>query len=361
MLKKTLHAKASYAKASHDMSNTTRSRWAAALLAATLTAGGFLAGTRAFAAQPAGSQPAAPAEEEAVKALQAEFLKLKFGMFIHFNMATFHGVEWVAGYPDPSTFDPGGPVDTDAWADAAVSAGMKYAVLTAKHVGGFCLWDSQYTTYDVMHPRCPYKQDLVAQFIKSFKSRGLKAGLYYCWRHPGFGDPNKHKVLPPECDPAAHSLKEQIEFQKAQLAELVARYPGVFYIWNDALDPKVMSAEEARAFFHSLRGKRPRLLASANWWSWAKKGTPYLDIAVKEMRRFPETNTFPGETCWKLEQSWFWKKGARPKPPAEVIRLLTTANSRNSNFLLNVGPDRRGRMEPASVRTLAEVGKLRKP
>jgi len=195
MLKKTLHAKASYAKASHDMSNTTRSRWAAALLAATLTAGGFLAGTRAFAAQPAGSQPAAPAEEEAVKALQAEFLKLKFGMFIHFNMATFHGVEWVAGYPDPSTFDPGGPVDTDAWADAAVSAGMKYAVLTAKHVGGFCLWDSQYTTYDVMHPRCPYKQDLVAQFIKSFKSRGLKAGLYYCWRHPGFGDPNKHKCL----------------------------------------------------------------------------------------------------------------------------------------------------------------------
>lgn len=63
------------------------------------------------------------------------------------------GVQWVSGYPDPSTFDPGGTVDTDAWADAAVSAGMTYAVLTAKHVGGFCLWDSKYTTYDVMHPK----------------------------------------------------------------------------------------------------------------------------------------------------------------------------------------------------------------
>ena len=81
---------------------------------------------------------------------------------------------------------------------------MKYAVLTAKHVSGFCLWDSQYTTYDVMNPQCPYQQDLVAQFIKSFQSRGLKVGLYYCWRHPGFGDPNKYKVLPPECDPATH-------------------------------------------------------------------------------------------------------------------------------------------------------------
>ena len=72
-----------------------------------------------------------------------------------------------------------------------MSAGMTYGVLTAKHVAGFCLWDSKYTTYDVMHPDCPYKQDLVAQFIKSFKSRGLKVGLYYCWRHPGFGDPKQ--------------------------------------------------------------------------------------------------------------------------------------------------------------------------
>ena len=48
-----------------------------------------------------------------VKEMQDEFLKLKFGMFIHYNMATYKGVEWVEGYADPSTFDPGGPVDTD--------------------------------------------------------------------------------------------------------------------------------------------------------------------------------------------------------------------------------------------------------
>jgi len=74
-------------------------------------------------------------------------------------------------------------------------SGIKYAVLTAKHVAGFCLWDSKYTTYDVMNPQCPYQQDLLAQFIKSFKSRGLKVGLYYCWRHPGFGDPNPRVMV----------------------------------------------------------------------------------------------------------------------------------------------------------------------
>jgi len=297
-----------------------------------------------------------PVTKKSVKALQEEFLKLKFGMFIHYNLATYQGVQWVSGYHDPSTFNPGSKIDTDAWADAAVSAGMKYGVLTAKHVSGFCLWDSKYTTYDVMHPDCPYQQDLVAQFIKSFKSRGLKVGLYYCWRHPGFGDPEKYKVLPPECDPATHTLEEQNEFQKAQIAELLAKYPDVFYVWNDALDDKVMPA--AHILTH-IRAIRPNAIASANWWSWGKKGTPYVDIAVKELRHFPEGNTAPGETCWCLEQKWFWKEGARSKTAKQVVDLMTTANSRNSNFLLNVGPDRNGNIVESSVKTLAELGKLR--
>ncbi|MGB2821945.1 MAG: alpha-L-fucosidase [Phycisphaerae bacterium] len=282
-------------------------------------------------------------------------------MFIHYNMATYKGVQWVAGYHSPADFNPGvDTVDTDAWADAAVSAGMKYGVLTAKHVAGFCLWDSKYTTYDVMHPDCPYKKDLVAQFIKSFKSRGLKAGLYYCWRHPGFDkgkNKGKFKVLPPECDPATHSLQEQIQFQEKQIAELLEKYPDVFYIWNDALDPEVMPAEE---ILPVIRGVRPNVIASSNWWNWGKKGTPFLDIAVKESRPFPETNTAPGETCWKLEQKWFWTEGACPKTASPIVDIMATAHSRNSNLLLNVGPDRNGKIVKSSLKTLAEIGTLRK-
>jgi len=300
------------------------------------------------ASQPAGAN-------SAVSQMQADFLKLKFGLFIHFNLETFKGVQWVAGYHSPADFNPGGRIDSDAWADAAKSAGMQYAVLTAKHVSGFCLWDSKYTTYDVMNPACPYQQDLVAQFIKSFKSRGLKVGLYYCWRNPGFGSPDKYKVLPPECDPATHTLQEQIAFQEKQIAELVEKYPEVFYIWNDGLDPDILPAENALRFF---RGLRPGLLASANWWDWGKKGMPYADIAVKEMRQFPENNTAPGETCWCLEQGWFWHEGARPKTAPQVLGLLHTVNARHSNFLLNAGPNQQGRFEEASVKVLAEVGAL---
>ena len=72
------------------------------------------------------STPHQDVVEQSVEELQRGFLDLKFGMFIHFNLATYKNTEWVAGYHDPSTFDPGGKIDTDAWADAAVSAGMKY-------------------------------------------------------------------------------------------------------------------------------------------------------------------------------------------------------------------------------------------
>ncbi len=291
-----------------------------------------------------------------VEQLQAEFRKLGFGMFIHYNMATYHGKQWVEGYPSPSTFDPGGPVDTDAWADAAKSAGMTYAVLTAKHVAGFCLWDSKYTTYDIMNPDCPVQEDLVAKFIKSFTSRGLKVGLYYCWRSPGFAD--NFKVLPPECDPAKHPFAEQVDFQKKQITELVEKYPEAFYIWNDGLDNTIMTAAEARDFIESLRRIRPGLIANANWWDWDKKGTPFVDIAVKEMRHFPEDNTAPGETCWTLEQSWFWDESFRAHPAEGIVPHLKTAHARNSNFLLNVGPDRRGRIIDSSLKELARFPAL---
>ena len=293
-----------------------------------------------------------------VKQLQEDFRKLKFGMFLHYNMATYKGAEWVAGYHSPADFAPGvDTIDTDAWAGAARSAGMKYGVLTVKHVSGFCLWDSKWTAYDVMHPDCPHKKDIVAQFIQSFTRRGLKVGLYYCWRHPGFGDPKKYKVLPPECDPATHTVKEQNAFQKAQIAELLTKYPDVFYIWNDALDPKIMPASE---ILPVIRGARPNVIASSNWWNWGKKGTPFVDIAVKELRHFPEDNKAPGETCWKLEQKWFWKKGSRSGSAKGVMSHMAKAHSRNSNFLLNVGPDRSGRIVPSSLKTLAEIGKLLK-
>ena len=64
--------------------------------------------------------------------LQQEFVDLRFGMFIHFNIPTFSPEDW----PDPdqpaSTFNPV-RLDCRQWARAAKDANMSYGCLTTKH------------------------------------------------------------------------------------------------------------------------------------------------------------------------------------------------------------------------------------
>ena len=80
----------------------------------------------------------------------------RFGMFIHFGAYSVAGRgEWVKSFERTTTenyqkyVDAFNPVDFDAkkWAKAAKAAGMKYAILTAKHHDGFCLFDSKLTDY----------------------------------------------------------------------------------------------------------------------------------------------------------------------------------------------------------------------
>lgn len=66
-----------------------------------------------------------------LKELQKAFLDLRFCMFVHFNMATFQDLEWGDDRQPTEAFNPTN-LDTDQWADAACSAGMKGGFLTTK-------------------------------------------------------------------------------------------------------------------------------------------------------------------------------------------------------------------------------------
>ena len=49
-------------------------------------------------------------------ALREEFLRWRFGMFLHFNMATYIDREWANGYEDPALFKPE-KLDCGQWLD----------------------------------------------------------------------------------------------------------------------------------------------------------------------------------------------------------------------------------------------------
>src|SRR5512136_2514649 len=84
------------------------------------------------------------------------FRRDRFGMFIHWGLYAIPGRgEWVKSTERITTeeyrkyfleFDPD-RYDPRAWARAAKDAGMRYAVMTAKHHDGFCLFDSALTDF----------------------------------------------------------------------------------------------------------------------------------------------------------------------------------------------------------------------
>lgn len=63
--------------------------------------------------------------------LQQAFLDLRLTMFIHYNIATYQDLEWGSDRGPVDIFNPT-HLDTDQWAKAALSAGMKGAFLTTK-------------------------------------------------------------------------------------------------------------------------------------------------------------------------------------------------------------------------------------
>lgn len=305
------------------------------------------------------ARPARPLAER-----QQEFLSWRFGLFLHFNMGTFANLEWAGGYEEPAMFNPT-KLDCRQWAKAAAAAGMKYAVLTVKHTDGFCLWDSKYTTRDIASAKAfkDGKGDVVREFVDAFRARGLKVGFYYCF--PGnymnsswgtnlpAGKPDLHG-LPPEAQ------GDYVGFIHKQLEELLTRYGPIDVLWCDQYANQYTGPRWAETlnYIHSLQ---PNCLVIAN----NSHDLAETDIVSFEFplgkEVFPAaTNTLPAEVCdISTGAGWFWhpESDAGLRSASDIISRLKLCNERHANYLLNFGPDRRGRLSDAAVKRLAEVGK----
>src|ERR1017187_7850621 len=145
----------------------------------------------------------------------------RVGMFLHWGVYAIPGrgewVQWneqipvseyakLAGQFRPDKFDP------DAWAAIAKAAGMKYAVLTARHHDGFALFDDPGSDFTAM--KSAAHRDFVADYVNAVRKAGLRVGLYYTpldWRFPGFFFPDLYRA-------SAVELREQYHRQLNQLA-----------------------------------------------------------------------------------------------------------------------------------------------
>ena len=310
------------------------------------------------------SSPSAAAE---LSTAQKDFLKLKFGLFLHFNMATFVDLEWANGYEDPALFQPR-KLDCRQWAEAAKAAGMRYAVLTVKHTGGWCLWDSKYTTHDIA-AFTNYKNgkgDIVREFVDAFRAKGMKVGLYYCF--PGdFSNPPWGSAVP-EGKPDLHGLPPEAAgdysgFIEKQLTELLTNYGPIELLWCDQYSNgyTYKSWAEIRKLVKSLQ---PRCLVLGNNAHDLTESDLYsCEYPFDPKGMPPEGNAMPAEVCDKLSRGWFWSTLEKPgdvRGAREIVDLLKLSNSRNANYLLDVPPDSDGLISGARLERLREIGALLK-
>src|SRR5689334_23900152 len=181
--------------------------------------GTAVAATTALAAPLASSFAAATKVEPATRRIRVlkKYEDLQFGVSYHFSMNTFTGNDYETGSVPASTYNPT-HLDVRQWIRVAHDMGARYAVLTAKHMSGFCLWDSKGYDYDVA--ASGNKTDVVAEFFAACKEYGLQPGLYYCILDPH----NEGKF-----DWDSHVPDPYYKLIKQHLTELHTQYRGAFY------------------------------------------------------------------------------------------------------------------------------------
>ncbi len=306
----------------------------------------------------------------------AWFVQARFGLFIHWGLYALPARhEWVMSVEkidptryaerylprfNPTQFDP------RAWAGAARAAGMKYAVLTAKHHEGFCLWDSAYTDYKATNTPCG--RDLVEPFVEAFRAEGLRVGLYYSlldWSHPDFTI-DVHHPLRDHPDVArlnqGRVMPRYAAYMRNQVTELLTRFdPDI--LWCDfsypnrtynGLPGKGRADWESDQLYALIRRLSPRIILN-NRLDMPELRADFYTPEQIQLTQWMHVNGEPvvWEACQTFSGSWGYHRDEDSwKSPEQLIMLLINTVAHGGNLLMNVGPTALGTFDPRAQQAL---------
>lgn len=300
--------------------------------------------------------------------------------FLHFTVNTFTGREWGEGDEDSTIFNPT-DFDADSIVLALKAGGMKGVILTCKHHDGFCLWPTHTTDHCIRFSHWKDgKGDVVREISKAAARHGLKFGVY---------------VSPWDRNNAEYGKPGYIPIYRQQITELLTWYGPVFEIWFDGANGGsgyYGGARETRTIdkhtyydwpdtWALVRKLQPNVVIfsdagpDARWIgnekgiadeiSWATcdpvsmDGGPaspgdVLSSASQQGTRFGR-HWMPAECDVSIRPGWFWHKeqDSQVKSPDELIDLYFKSVGRGANLLLNVPPNRQGRLSEQDAASIA--------
>lgn len=304
----------------------------------------------------------------------------RFGVFIHWGLYALPARhEWMMRYErvlpadyrkyfecfDPDLYDP------REWARQVKAAGMKYAVLTAKHHEGFCLWDTRFTGYKVTNTPCG--RDLLREWLEAFRAEGIRVGLYYSlldWHHPHYPIDRNHPQSA-ACDEEYAALNAGRDigiyqtYLKDQVRELLTNYGRIELLWLDYSFPSGQHGKgradwDSERLLAMVRGLQPWTIVNDRLDLMdTGDGGDFVTPEQYKVSKWPERDgrRLPWETCQTLSESWgYFRDEACWKSIRQLLVLLIDTVSKGGNLLLNVGPTGRGEFDFRARDRLAGMG-----
>lgn len=313
------------------------------------------------------------------------FKRARFGMFIHWGLYSIPARgEWIRSVERISVedyqqyFDEFNPVDYDpkSWARACKQAGMQYAVLTAKHHDGFCLFDTKLTDYNSV--KC-CGRDLVREYIDAFRAEGIRVGLYYSiidWHHPDFphyGDRQHPERDNPAFKDYKYDFDKYLEYMHGQIKELCTNYGKIDIFWFDfSYDDMRGEKWKATELCRMIRSYQPDVLmdnrlevSGEGFGSLATQNpTEYSGDFVSPEQIIPPEGILDDmgkpvvwESCITMNNNWGYNsRDDHFKSADMIIKKLVECVSKGGNMLINVGPDARGNIPEKSLEILKKIG-----
>ena len=281
-----------------------------------------------------------------------QFAAQRFGIFIHWGLyANYAQGEWYLqeGKLDegaysrmkdgfyPSKFDAG------EWIRVIKNSGAKYLTITSRHHDGFSLWPTKVDDgYNIMNT--PFKRDILGELAKACREEGIQLNFSYKkfmmdqitelidWYHPG------NIWFDGEWEHAEHddkgNLTRTLDWEFDDIYDLIhSKKTLVANNNHQAIRPK----EDIQLFERDLPGENAEAQFS---------------------KHQPLTRDRPVEQCDVIQSNvWGYRIGETNfRTAPEVVALIARAASKDSNLLMNIGPDGSGQFPARAIEVLQSVG-----
>lgn len=295
-------------------------------------------------------------------AAQLAWQDCEVGMFLHFAPNTWQDQEGDVLTTPLHDVNPSS-LDTDQWARTAKEMGAKYLVFVAKHVGGFCWWQTTTTDYGVKEtPWKNGKGDVMADVAKSCKKYGLKLGVYLSPADRKHGIEVGGKAKTPEAQEAYRKVF------RAQLTELLTRYGSIFEVWFDG--SLVFDVGDILSRFAPSAVVFQGPQASIRWvgneegyapypaWNGAKYDRTTWGTLTAADGTPDGDRWLPNEVDCRMRDSWFWntKNAESVKSLDKLLEMYEASVGHGAVLLLNNTPDTTGLIPASDVARAREFG-----